>query len=159
MILYLEDLLCNQIYVALTWTSFRNRSSISGNSSAKEYQWHVADASWRHALTLTSAPVLANLGLSRINRQLSLPYLTSFLSISLLIRSLTLPTFHRYLLRLSVFSARAPLCSCWCPAGLFLCPFSTRTIFVEIASTNTLLLSCLSHFFQETRFKCLWKYK
>lgn len=34
-------------------------------------------------MTLTSAPVLANLGLSRINRQLSLPYLTSSLSISL----------------------------------------------------------------------------
>lgn len=83
MILYLEDWLCNQIYVALIWTSSHNRSSILGNSAANEYQWHVADASWRHAMTLTSAPVLANLGLSRINRQLSLPYLTSSLSISL----------------------------------------------------------------------------
>lgn len=83
MILNLEDLLCSQIYVAVNWTSFRNRSSILGNSAANKYQWHIADASWRHAMALTSAPVLANLGLSRINRQLSLPYLTSSLSISL----------------------------------------------------------------------------
>lgn len=82
----------------------------------------------------SNADLDLGLSLSCINRQLSLPYLPSSLSISHPITDTFSPNFLRHLLRLSLFCfPPAPLCDGF---GVLLCYFyaliSTRTVSVQI---------------------------